>query len=269
MNKRKSFFWMGGLSVLWGLEMEAHPPEIKKIEDPAHRAALEARLQALEEKKNQLEAIPGSLDQQRNYQARIDQLAHRLGHSLTPFSISDEEVSKIPSVGATALGPVSETSMTFHESGREVDFFHDRSKVVAVNESIQSHGGGIHPQSSLLEELPRTNLHRTVSHPPAKGILIDGDQKPSSPEMVPAMASLTPGESSPMTEPFSYPLTFEGMIPPLQAAQGLPSFPAGETVLHPIHSVRGIADSNPAEPQKRDIDFASGNASKKTHKEVG
>ena len=175
------FFGRGAGVVLmtlasWG-DAPMLPPALKgHPQDPAHRAALETRLQALEEKKTQLEAMPGSLDQQREYQARVDRLSERLGHQTVPFSE--------PRNGA------SSASLPSHPETGEVDYFHDRSQIMAVDHTIQERGG-IRPHSSLLENMPRTNLHRSVLTGSKRGVVIDGDQPPRPASVTaPALASL-------------------------------------------------------------------------------
>lgn len=210
MKKIKPIYWLGKLSLLWILDGWAEPSESKK-EDPAHRAALEARLLALQEKKTQLEEIPGSLDKQRHYQARIDRLSQRLGNPPVLFEPKKEVNSSVVS------SPSASTA--FHEEPHEVDYFHDRSQIVAVDRSLQTHGG-IHPHTSLLEELPRTNNSRMATYRPVKGVIIDGDQKAASPAVIQATAPLPAGQMQTPEggQPVSQPPVMGMMLPPHMAA---------------------------------------------------
>jgi hypothetical protein len=166
--------WIGGglwvISVLvsWGRSSNVMG------EDAAHRAALETRLRALQVKKAQLEEVPGSLEQQRHYQARIDVLNTRLGYPTAPFA----EDPKAPQEKLHSSVPAPS-----EENHDEVDFFHDRSQVVEVNHAIEAHGG-IHPHSSLSENLPRTHppLHGNGAPPLRRGVIIDGGENPTGPE---------------------------------------------------------------------------------------
>lgn len=208
-------YWISGVGMLmtigsWGNSSSSSTQGY----DPAHRAALEGRLQDLQTKKAELEEVPGSLDLQRQYQARIDRLALRLGHGTNPLS---EESSPQTSIAAHT-----------YEEGGEVDYFHDRSQIVAVDRSIHDHGG-IRPHSSLLEELPRTNLRRAVSEPPKRGVVIDGDTSAPSVSAVSQGINLSPSfQPLPQPSPEDQSYTAEQNAALLTSFNGRPeaSFPS-------------------------------------------
>lgn len=146
--------------------------------ESSHRLLLEQRLNSLEQKKTSLEEVPGSLDTQRTYQARIDMLRKTLGED-------------IPSFSEKTITPSSETLSASSESQDppEVDYFHDRSQMVMVDQPIHDQAG-VRPRSSLLDELPGVLLSRSVSEAPKRGIVIDGDDpKPGASMAVVAKAA--------------------------------------------------------------------------------
>lgn len=244
MTKIKPIYWLGKLSLLWILDGWVNHSEPQK--DPVHQAALEARLLALQEKKTQLEEIPGSLDKQRQYQARIDRLAHRLGHP--PVLFDHKQAAN------SSVAPSPTSSPAFHEETHEVDYFHDRSQIVAVDHSLQTHGG-VHPQASLLEELPRTNISRMATHRPLKGVIIDGDQKAAAPSVIPAMAPMTTGQlqNGEAGQSVSQPPVMGMTLSPHMAAspgetphQGaaLPQLPAmGTAQVSPAHTSENLSSA--------------------------
>lgn len=148
----------------------------------AYRASLEARLKTLEDKKAELEATPGTLDKQRQYQSRIETLKAKLGQAVLPFQLPAAPAEEAPAK------PVSPGAGV-----QDVDYFHDHSQIVAVDKMIQEKGG-IRPQSTWDEPLVRTN-HRAVSKPPAHGVVLDGDQGPPL-ENVATLMALPPVATS-------------------------------------------------------------------------
>ncbi|MFN7662568.1 MAG: hypothetical protein ACK5PQ_02455 [Alphaproteobacteria bacterium] len=216
-----------GVVVLLGLSTGWTATDAK-VNGP-YRASLEARLKTLEDKKAELEATPGTLDKQRQYQARIETLKAKLGQAVLPFQLpaaaAEEAAAK-----AVSTGP----------GVQEVDYFHDRSQIVAVDKMIQEKGG-IRPQSTWDEPLVRTN-HRAVSKPPAHGVLLDGDQGPPLENVATLMAlppvatsvsaestlaardsALVPaGPASAVIQQAAVPLSFQNGMPPSQAPGAQP-----------------------------------------------
>lgn len=158
--------------LLGGVALWAHAGP--SLADPAYRTALEARLQALEEKKSQLEEVPGpaSLNEQRQCQSRIDGLQAKLGTHPSDIKTLAESTEKLPVSTDQPASPAS--SMPVKTASEEVDYFHDRSQVMAVDEAIKARGAIRPAHSSLLAELPRTR-RRAVSEAPKRGVVIDGD----------------------------------------------------------------------------------------------
>jgi hypothetical protein len=164
----------------------------------ADRVMLKERLKRLEGHKTALESKTGSLDKQRRYQQKIDFVKTKLGAPLVPFSLGLSD--KKPGEKIRFLPEKKEESPVLSSRARSggVDFFHDKSQVMNIRDSIKEQGG-IKRRSTLLDALPPAH-NRAVSQPPKGGILIDGEAplKPIPPLGGPLSFQQTQLASSPL-----------------------------------------------------------------------
>ena len=137
------------------------------------RVMLVERLKRLEGRKTALESKTDSLDKQRRYQQKIDFVKTKLGAPLVPFSLDLSD--KKPEEKIKFLPEKKEESPVLSSRARsgEVDFFHDKSQVMNIRNSINKQGG-IKGRSTILAALPPAH-NRAVSQPPKGGVLIDGE----------------------------------------------------------------------------------------------